>query len=202
MIAALTALVIGPLPQVDFDIDDDGYVTSANPIFPPLGEIILGFIATGLVTALLVKFAGPAIKRYYAGRTERIQRELDQAAEARAAAEVEAAEIRTSLGDIEAERARLVAEAAAQAEALLTDGRSQLQVEIADLEARADAEIATIASRSGDELRGEIMRHASRAIDRVVAESLDGALQQQLVEDFISRVGAGAAPATTNGAGS
>lgn len=189
-VARLTG--IGFFPEVEFDVDDQG-VTSADPIFPPIGEIILQVIATGVIFFLLFKFAGPPIKKYFAGRTERIQGEMDAAVAARAEAEAEAANIRTSLGDIAAERSRFVAEAEAQAEALLVEGRARLDSEIAELEARAAGELAGLAGRSGDELRGEIARHAAAAIDVVVAESIDDAVQQELIENFISRVGANGA---------
>lgn len=180
---------IALLPQVAWDVDDKG-VTSDGAIFPPIGEIILQTIAFSVIVYLIVKFAGPAIKKYYADRTERIQNEMDAAAAAKEAAAGEAAQIRTSLGDIASERARLQAEAEQAAAELLSEGRARLDAEVAELEARAAAEIAGFASRSGDELRGEISRHASRAIDLVVAESITPDVQQQLIEDFISRVGA------------
>jgi len=183
--------VISNLPRVEFEIDDDGFVTSANPILPPVGEIILQTIASAVIFYLLFKFAGPAIKAYYAARTERIQNELDTAANARTEAEAEAQRIRTSLGDIEAERARFQVEAEQQAEAMLSEGRVRIAAEAAELLERADAEIAGLAGRSGDELRGEIARHATRAVEVAVIESLDEAAHQQLIEDFISRVGAG-----------
>jgi F-type H+-transporting ATPase subunit b len=193
MIATAAARVVtSGFVQVEFDIDDDGFVTSKNPIMPPIGEVILQIVATGIIFFLLYKFGAPAIKKFYADRTARIQGELDAAAEARTNAETEATEIRAALGDIEAEQARIESEAAAQAEALLADGRARIDAEIAELEARAEAEIASIASRSGDELRGEIARHSARAVDRLVAESLDEGTQQALIEDFITRVGQGA----------
>lgn len=200
---AVTARVISMFPEVEVDTDESGY-TAADPILPPIGEIILQTIASAIIFFLLWKFAGPAIKKYYAERTARIQRELDEAEAAKAAAVAEAAQIRTSLGDIEAERSRIRAEAEAQAAALLSEGRARLEVEMSELEARAEAELATVASRSGDELRSEISRHAARAADIVVAETIDHDVQQRLIEDFISRVGAGQAPTgtVTNGASS
>lgn len=188
------------LPQVAWDVDDKG-VTSDGAILPPIGEIILQTIASVIIFGLLFKFAGPAIKKYYADRTARIQRELDEAAAAKDAAVGEAAQIRASLGDIASEKARLQSEAQEAANALLAEGRSRLLEEVAELEARAAAEIAGLASRSGDELRGEIARHASRAIDLVVAESITDSTHQQLIEDFIAKVGASGGPGT-NGASS
>ncbi len=189
MIAQLAAM----LPRVDWELDEQG-VTSAHPFFPPVWEIALQSIATLTIVAILVKFAGPAIKRYYSERTERIQNDMDSAAEARRAAEVEAEQVRSSLGDVDAERTRMLAEANEQVAALLAEGRVRIDEEVAALHGRAESEIASWANRSGDELRGEISVHASRAVDVVVAESVDDSLAQQLIEDFISRVGAGQSP--------
>jgi F-type H+-transporting ATPase subunit b len=180
------------LPQVEFDVDDDGYVTSKNPMLPPTWELILGSLASIIVFSLLAWKAGPLIKKAMADRTARIQGEIDRAASAKADATAEAERIRAAKGDIEGERARLLAAADEQAAALIADGRVRLEAEIADLEARAEADIAAAASRSGDELRAEIARHAAAAADKVVADTLDEATQQELIENFIARVGTGA----------
>ena len=62
---------------------------------------------------------------------------------------------------------------------------------MADLDAKSLAEIGAATARVGDELRAEIARLSSAAIDHVVSGSLDDGTQPQLVEDFIARVGAG-----------
>jgi F-type H+-transporting ATPase subunit b len=178
--------------QAEFDVDDDGYVTSHDPILPERAEIIYGGIASLLVIGLLVWKAGPLAKKAMAARTQRIQDELDASARARSDADAEAARIRQALGDIESERARLIADAEAQAAALLVDGRSRLEQELVEVEARAEADTVAALARSGDELRAEIARYASAAADRVVERSLDDAIHQELIESYISRVGAGA----------
>lgn len=196
-LAANLHAVAGALVQVEFDIDEDGFVTAANPILPPIKEIFIGGAASLIVFAAIWKFAGPAIVKALADRTARIQGELDGAAEAQVDADRQAAEIRSALGDIDGERERLFAEADMQVEAIVTDGRVRLDQEIAELHSRADIDIATASSRSGDELRTEIGRHASVTIERVVAESLDDAAQQDLIESFIQRVGASNSGATS-----
>jgi F0F1-type ATP synthase membrane subunit b/b' len=188
------------LPQVAWDTDDKG-VTSDGAILPPISEIVLQTIASAIIFGVLFKFAGPPIKKFYADRTTRIQTELDEAAAAKETAVGEATQIRASLGDIASEKARLQSEADATAAAMLTEGRARLIAEVAELEARAAAEIAGLASRSGDELRGEISRLASRAIDLVVGESITESTHQQLIEDFIAKVGATGGP-VSNGASS
>lgn len=161
-------------------------------IWPEGYELLFGTIASILIFALLWWKAGPLIVKGMRSRTERIQGELDGAAAELATAEREAATIRQAVGDIGAERARLLAEADVHAEALLTDGRGRLEAEIVDLHAKADADIAALANRGGDELRSEIGHVAAAAADRIVQQTIDAETQQRLVEDFISRVGAGA----------
>ena len=178
------------LVQADSVPNDGVGSTSLNPILPPIGEMIIGSLASLIVFGLLYKFAGPIIKKSFSDRTARIQKELDESAAAAAAAEAEAQRIRAAKGDIDAERSRLYAEADVQAEALLADGRTRIDSEMVDIEQRADAEIASAAGRSGDELRAEIARYASDAIDRVVGGTLDDATQQDLIESYIARVGA------------
>lgn len=163
---------------------------SPHWLFPELPEIIYGGISSLLIFAALWKFALPQFKKALAARTERIQKELDASAEDLASAESDAANIRKALGDIEAERNRMLSEAKAQAEAMLADGRARLTSEIADMEARATADLAVAAARSGDELRAEIGRVATLVIDSVVPTVLDDATHQALIENFISKVGA------------
>ena len=182
--------IVAGFVQSEFDIDDDGYVTSANPIFAPFWELVIGASASLIVFALLYKFAWPEIKKGMKARTARIQGDIDDAADGKAVAEKQAVDIRTSLGDIDAERARLFAEADVQADALLADGRDRLDAEVAELEVRADADIASAATRGSDDLRADIARYTSDALEQVVASSLDDAAQQNLIEGFISRVGA------------
>lgn len=169
--------------------DSKGVVTH-NPILPETPEIIWGGLASIIIFVLLAKFAGPQIKKAMAGRTARIQKELDSAAEDKAAASKEAAGIRQAKGDIVGERNRIMAEAESQAASVLSEGRARITTELAEMETRAQAEIAASTSRVGDELRAEVARLSIAAVDHVVTGSLDAATHQELIENFISRVGA------------
>ena len=176
----------------EYHPDADGYVTTHHWLLPETDEIIYGGIASLIIFVALWKFAGPAIKKARAARTARIQKELDAAAADKAAAAAEAAKIREAKGDIEAERARIIADANAQAAAVLEDGRARLTQEVADLEAKGAADIASAQGRVGDELRAEVARLSAAAVDHVVTGSLDDATHQELIENFINRVGASA----------
>ena len=170
-------------------IDD---ARSVSWLLPEPAELIYGSIASILIFGALFKFAGPAIKKAMADRTERIETELQESADAKTKAEGEAQSIRQAAGDIDAERQRLFADADAQAEAVLAEGRARLEQDIADLHTRSDAEIVAASGRVNDELRGEIMRLANRATEQVLGSgAIDDANQQELIESFIARVGVG-----------
>jgi len=96
--------------------DADGNVVTHSPLLPETAEIIWGGLASVIIFAAIYKFGWPVMKKSFAARTEKIQKELDAAA--------------------------------------------------------ADT--------------------SSAAVDHVVTGSLDDATQQELIENFISRVGASA----------
>jgi F-type H+-transporting ATPase subunit b len=163
-----------------------------SKFWPESYEIIYGGISSILIFSLLFWKVGPLVKKAMAARTAKIQAEIDTATNDRTSAMAEAEQIRAAKGDIAAERARLLAEADAQAAAVREDGATRLAAEVADLEARAESDIAASAGRVGAELRAEIARLSSAAVDHVVTGALDDATQQELIENFITRVGASA----------
>jgi F-type H+-transporting ATPase subunit b len=170
----------------------DDITQTPSKFWPEGYELLFGVPASLIVFFLLWKFAGPTVKKGMAARTAKVQSELDAGEADRVAADAEADKIRQAKGDIGAERARLLAEADSQAAALLEDGRTRLAQEVAELEGRAAADLTAAAARSGDELRAEIARLSSAAVDHVVTGSVDEATHQALIESFIASVGAGA----------
>ena len=78
-------------------------------LLPENAEIIYGGLSTIIVVGALVKFAGPMVKKSFAARTEKIQKELDDAAAAKVTAEGDAQNIRKALGDVAGERGRILA---------------------------------------------------------------------------------------------
>lgn len=172
--------------------DEEHHDVTQTPsaFLPEKFELLFGIPASLIVFGLLYKFAWPSIKKGMAARTAKVQAELDAGEADRAAAESEAANIRQAKGDIASERSRILADADAQANAMLADGRARIAEEVAEVEAKAHADIASAQSRAGDELRAEIARLSAAAVDQVVSGSLDDKTHQELIENFIQRVGA------------
>jgi F-type H+-transporting ATPase subunit b len=160
-------------------------------LLPETAEIVYGGLASVIVIGALVKFAGPMIKKIFNDRTEKIQKELDDAAGAKVTAESDAKNIRAALGDIAGERARMLAEADTQATAVLNEGRVRITAEVAELEAKAEADLNSARGRSSDELRAEIALLSSIATPAVVQATLNDQTKNELIESFISSVGAG-----------
>jgi len=179
MITSVVALLASEDPTV-----------THNWLFPETGEIIYGGLSSLIVFGLLYKVAGPAAKKALVARTERIQKELDDAAQARSKSESDASDIRLALGDVDAERTRLLAEADVQAATLIADGRNRIASEVADLETKAAADLMAARGRGADELRAEIAVLASLATPTVVRATLNDQTKQDLIEAFITNVGA------------
>jgi F-type H+-transporting ATPase subunit b len=158
--------------------------------FPPWVEVIWGSIAFFLVVGLIWWKGGPAIKNAWNGRIERIEGELDSAADAKAAAEVELATVRDSIANADSERQRILDEARAIAATLKAQLVERAQTEAAEIAARAAADVEASRAQARADLGAEVSTLAVGAAERVVAASLDDDTQRKLVEDYIQKVGA------------
>ena len=170
---------------------EEGGTTTPHSWLPENFEIIWGGLASVLVFAALWKFAIPALRKALVERSAKIQREIDASGTALVEARAAATQIRASKGDLQAERNRILAEADATAERVLTDGRARIAAEAAEADAKATADIGVAQSRAQAELQADVAAIAAAATEQVVQGSLDDATHQRLIEDFITKVGAG-----------
>lgn len=175
----------------ELPVDADGKITTPYAWWPEWYEIAFGGLASVIVFAGLYKFAIPALKKGLADRSAKIQRELDDSASALTDARAAATQIRASKGDLQGERTRILAEADATAARVLTDGRARIATEVAELEAKATADIESARTRVQAELQSDVAGIAAAATEQVVHGSLDDATHQRLIEEFITKVGAG-----------
>ena len=170
--------------------EEGGKTETPNSWLPESYEIIWGSIATFIIAAALWKLAVPQLRKALTARTARIQRDLDESAQALTDAQASAMQIRANMGDLAAERTRLLAEADRTAERVLTEGRARIEAEAAAADAKAVADIASARGRVEAELQAEVASLSAVATEDAVRSSLDGALMDHLIEDFIAKVGA------------
>ena len=133
------------------------------------------------------------MKKSFAARTAKIQKELDDAAADKDRQPTEAAGIRQAKGDIAAERARIWPRPTTQAERVL-DRRSGSPGH-RGRRARGQGRQPTSPPPAAASATSCVPRSPgcrSAAVDHVVSGSLDDATQQELIENFIARVGASA----------
>lgn len=153
-----------------------------------LNEVYWGSIAFLIIAAVLVKLAGPAVRKALHKRTDDIRAEIEAAEAERRTAESALSEQRSGIGDIGADRQRLLSEANETAERLRVDIVARARTEAEGLRARALADIAAQRNQALGDLRAEVARLTRGAAEAVVRENLDEAAQRQLIDSYIDRV--------------
>lgn len=168
----------------------DDCQVSPSPILPAMDEVVWGSISFLVLLGLMWKFAFPAIKKGMNARTERIRGDLDAAEHAKVEATTVLDGYKAQLADAKSEAGRIVDEARHAADALKKDAEARLQTELAEARTRAAADIEAAKAQATADLRGELATLAVGAASAVVNKNLDPATQTQLIEDYISSVGA------------
>ena len=161
-----------------------------NPILPSGNEMIWGIGAFLVVLFFMWKFAYPAVKKTMEARTERIRTNLDDAERVRTEAEGILEEYQRQLNDARSEANRIIEEARQTADSLRRDLMTRAEAEVAELRQRAQEDLRASHERALAELRTTVAGIAIEAAEVVVRHNLDRQTNLQLVEDFISQVGA------------
>jgi len=154
-------------------------------------EVIWGTIAFLLVAALLYWKGLPAAKNMAKTRTDRIEADLAAAAAARESAESELAELQARIANADEECARILSEADETAANLKQQLLAKADTDADDARRRAVADASSSEEQVSRGLEVEIGRLAVGAAEAVVVNSLDDAAQAELIEQYITRVGAG-----------
>lgn len=155
-------------------------VSSANFLF---FFFVLRLIAFGPVSRLLT------------ARRERIERGLEDAAQARLDRERAGDERLTALAEARREAVEILARAQRVAQESRDADIAATREELERLRMRATAEIDAEKQRAISALRAEVVDLALAAAGKVVGESMTDQRQRRLVEEFLTE----AAPPGTNG---
>lgn len=164
-------------------------VEAPNPVLPELNELIWIGIAFVVLMVLGYKLAWPAISSAMEARTEKIRSDLESAERTRLDAEAAAQEYRASLGDAQAESARILDEARTAGESVRAERIAAAEAEAADIKAKAVADAETTKAQALADLRSEVVALAVGAAEQVVQRNLDAAAQAELIENYINQVG-------------
>lgn len=155
-----------------------------------INEVVWGTIAFLIILSLLIWKAGPPIKTALSGRTERLARELDDAANAKSEAQTKLADVQHRIGDAANERQRILDEAAKTGASVKRQLMAKADTDAQDLVIRAAADIEASKSQALADLEAEAAGLALGAAEVVVVRNLDSATQTNLIEQYITQVGA------------
>src|SRR5215204_2610760 len=160
-----------------------------NPLIPPLGEIIIGLIAFGIVVLVFAKLVAPRFEQVFQARREAIEGGIERAEAMQAEAKAALEQYRAQLAEARSEAAQIRDQARAEGQQILEELRIQAQEESARIVARGEEQLATARQQVVNELRGQIGTLAVQLAGQVVGESLaDDARRSGTVDRFLAEL--------------
>jgi F-type H+-transporting ATPase subunit b len=175
-----------------------------NPLLPPLGEIIIGLIAFGIVVLVFAKFVAPRFEQVFRARREAIEGGIERAETMQAEANAALEQYRAQLAEARSEAAQIRDQARAEGQQILEELRAQAQEESKRIVERGEEQLASQRQQVVNELRGQIGALAVDLAGRVVGESLaDEARRSGTVDRFLAELdgmAAGSPDGRTGGA--
>src|SRR5919112_3756188 len=162
---------------------------SANPLLPPVGEIIVGLITFAILAFVVIKFVVPRFEQTFVARREAIEGGIERAETMQAEAKAALEQYRAQLAEARGEAAQIRDQARAEGQQILEELRTQAQAESARIVARGEEQLATARQQVVNELRGQIGALAVDLAGRVVGESLaDDARRRGTVDRFLAEL--------------
>ena len=175
---------------------------SANPLIPPVGEIVVGIIAFAILYFVLAKFVFPQMEKTFRARREAIEGGIERAETMQAEAKAALERYQAQLAEARTEAAQIRDQARAEGQQILEELRAQAQQESARIVARGEEQLATSRQQVVNELRGQIGQLAVELAGRVVGESLeDQARRSGTVDRFLDQLDGMAAGVSPDGRG-
>ena len=160
-----------------------------NPLLPPLSEIIIGFIAFGLVVFVMMKYVAPRFEEVFRARRDAIEGGIERAERLQAEAREALERYRAQLAEARTEAAQIREGARADGQRILEELRAQAQEESARIIARGEEQLANARQSVVNELRTQIGTIAVDLAGRVVGESLeDDARRRGTVDRFLDQL--------------
>src|ERR671929_2119913 len=162
---------------------------SANPLLPPVGEIIIGTITFAIAFFVLARFVWPRFEQVFRARREAIEGGIERAEAMQAEAQAALEQYRAQLAEARSEAAQIRDQARAEGQQIIEELRAQAQEESARIVARGEEQLATARQQVVNELRGQIGTLAVDLAGRVVGESLaDDARRSGTVDRFLAEL--------------
>ncbi|MGH3685384.1 MAG: F0F1 ATP synthase subunit B [Pseudonocardiaceae bacterium] len=159
------------------------------PIIPVVGELVIGFVAFGILCFVLMKYVFPKMEQTYQARIEAIEGGLRRAEEAQTQAQQLLERYETQLAEVHAQATAIRDEAREEGRRIVADLRGRANAESERIVARGKQLLATQRQQLITEMRTEIGRLSVELASRIVGESLaDDARRARTVERFLAEL--------------
>ena len=156
---------------------------------PVIDEFIWGTLAFLVVVGLFLwKGLGPA-KQWFADQKNVVSDQFEKVEAERVAAESEYQQLSSGLGDVEAERSRILSESHEQAATVKADIMARADAEAAEMRAKVSADLGSNQAQASADLQSEMSQLTVASAEAVVESNLDETTQRDLVEAYINQVG-------------
>ncbi len=155
-------------------------------VLPHPDELIAGILAFLIVFFFVWRKALPSINKTLEARQQAIPGQLSEAEEAKREAESLLADYKAQLADAKAEGNRIIEEARAAGEQLKADILARAEEEASQTLAKAREEAQSEKGRALAEARREVGEISVGLAEKIVGGSLDGKLQQELIDRYLA----------------
>ncbi len=156
---------------------------------PVTDELIWGTLAfLVLVGIFLWKGLGP-LKEQLAASKEAANSEFTKAEAEVAEAERKRDELVSGLGNVDAERQKILAEADQQAVDVKAEMIARADADAAELRAKTSADLGSSQDQASADLQSEMSQLTIASAEALVESNLDETTQRDLVEAYINQVG-------------
>lgn len=150
------------------------------------GLLFVQAVTFGLAVLLLWRLFWKPLSRFMQQRTERIERSIEEAEDARAQARRLELDLRRRLDAIDAEARTVLARAAEEGRAERDRVLAEAQAEAKRLLDAATRQVAAEREQTVRELRNETVTLAMLIAERALRQSVDPEIQQRLVREFVT----------------
>ncbi len=169
--------------------EGEGFWATAYPILPHPGELIVGFIAIGILYWVVRTRVVPRLELVYEERTTAIEGGMKKAEAAQAEAAAALKSYQDQLTEAQGEAQRIRERARSEGAAILAEMREQAQTEASRIAAAAQQQIQAEHQQAVVQLRGEVGSMATTLASRIVGESLqDDARASRVIDRFLAEL--------------
>ncbi len=157
-------------------------------ISPNVGLMVWTIVVFAISLYILRKAVFPLIGKALDDRAQKIEGDIDAAADLRTEADQVLVEYRERLKEARAQSEEIVQRGRQTAETHETEGKQRGQELIAEATKRAEREIEVATKRALDDIRREVADLTIMATEKVTRKSLTDADQKRLVEEALGEL--------------